>query len=72
MAAPKQMPNVPPVEVSRMALLALVALGVVLAIAAGPDLSHFGMGFAVGAGAALALSRLRRPPESQSGEEGLR
>ena len=65
------MPKVPPVEVSRMALLVFVALGVVLAVTAGPDLSHFGMGFAVGSGAALVLSRLRKPPESQSGEEGL-
>lgn len=66
------MPNVPPVEVSRMALLILVAVGVVLAVVAGPDLSHFGMGFAVGAGAALVLSRVRRPPESDAGEEGAR
>ena len=60
------MKTVPPVEVSRVALLVLVAAGVVLAVAASGDLSHFGMGFAVGAGAALVLSRIRRGPDEAS------
>ncbi len=64
------MKTVAPVEVSRMALLILVAAGVVAAVAASGDLSHFGMGFAVGSGAALVLSRVRRDPDGppQDGE----
>jgi hypothetical protein len=54
--------TVPPAEVSRLALFVLVGAGVVIAFAAGGDLSHFGAGFAAGAGSALVLSRLRRAP----------
>jgi hypothetical protein len=60
--------HVPPAEVSRLALLLLVAAGVVLALVASGDLASFGRGFAVGAGAALVLSRARRSPEPRDGE----
>ncbi len=62
------MKTIPPVEVSRMALVVLVAAGVVTAVASAGDLSHFAAGFAAGAGSALVLSRLRRPPDA--GTEG--
>jgi ABC-type transporter Mla maintaining outer membrane lipid asymmetry permease subunit MlaE len=55
--------HVPPAEVSRIALLAFVVVGVVLALVGSGDLASFGRGFAVGAGAALVLSRTRRPVE---------
>ncbi len=58
------MTNVPPIEVSRLTILALVAGGVVVAVATGGDLSHFAGGFAAGAGAILVLSRARRGPET--------
>jgi len=57
--------HVPPAEVSRIVLLAFVAAGVVLALVGSGDLASFGRGFAVGAGAALVLSRTRRPSEPE-------
>lgn len=65
--------QVPPAEVSRLALLLFVAAGVVLALVASGDLASFGRGFAVGAGAALVLSRTRRhspEPGDAIGEGG--
>jgi hypothetical protein len=47
---------IPRVEVSRLLLLALVAIGAVIAITTSPPLSSFAGGFAVGAGAVIVLS----------------
>lgn len=58
-----RMKHVPPIEVSRLALLALVAAGAIVAIAAAGDLSRFAGGFAAGAGSVLVLSRVRREPD---------
>jgi hypothetical protein len=65
------MKNVPPLETSRLLLLALVAAGAILAIAASGRLADFGGGFAVGAGAVLILSKAARRPSEESlpGEE---
>jgi hypothetical protein len=60
--------HVPPAEVSRLVLLLFVAAGVVLAITTSGDMASFGRGFAVGAGAALALSRVKRNPEPSDEE----
>jgi hypothetical protein len=54
-------PVVPPVEVSRLILLALVAVGAVVSIAASPPLSSFAGGFAAGAGAVIVLSFMSNP-----------
>jgi hypothetical protein len=63
---------VAPVEISRMLLLAFVAAGAVVSITTSGQISAFGGGFAVGAGAAFVVSRMRRPPaeggEDDSGE----
>ncbi|MEP6767848.1 MAG: hypothetical protein ABJC61_04220 [Acidobacteriota bacterium] len=61
-SAPSLMTNVAPIEVSRLTVLALVAGGVVVALATGGDLSHFAGGFAAGAGVILVLARARRGP----------
>ena len=50
--------SIPPARVSRLALLVLVAAGALVSIATEGVVSHFAGGFAVGAGAALVLSRL--------------
>ncbi|MDQ2870215.1 MAG: hypothetical protein M3S32_05695 [Acidobacteriota bacterium] len=63
-SAPSLMTNVAPIEVSRLTVLALVAGGVVVALATGGDLSHFAGGFAAGAGAILVLARVRRGPDT--------
>jgi hypothetical protein len=55
------LPVVPPVEVSRLVLLALVAVGAVVSIAASPPLSSFAGGFAAGAGAVIVLSFMNNP-----------
>jgi hypothetical protein len=59
--------SVPPVEVSRLLLAALVAAGAVVSIAAQGRLSNFAGGFAAGAGSAFVLSFLRgpRPPAAE-------
>jgi hypothetical protein len=44
-----------------MVLLALVAVGAVVSIAASPPLSSFAGGFAAGAGAVIVLSFMRNP-----------
>ena len=54
-------PLVPPVEVSRLLLLLLVAIGAVVSIATSPPLSSFAGGFAAGAGAVIVLSFLKAP-----------
>jgi hypothetical protein len=61
------MKDVPPIEVSRLVLLALVAGGAIVAIATAGDLSRFAGGFAAGAGSALVLSRARRDPDPAEG-----
>lgn len=57
--------SVPPVEVSRLLLAALVAAGAVVSIATDGRLSNFAGGFAAGAGSAFVASFLkaRRPPD---------
>jgi hypothetical protein len=62
---------VAPVEISRLLLLAFVAAGALLSITTSGQVSAFAGGFAVGAGAAFVVSKLRRPPESaeSDGEE---
>jgi hypothetical protein len=52
---------IPPVEVSRLLLLALVAVGAVVSIAASAPLSSFAGGFAAGAGAVFVISFLTNP-----------
>lgn len=59
-------PPVPPVAVSRLLLLALVALGAVVSVAASPPLSSFAGGFAAGAGAVIVLSFLSHPRRAPS------
>jgi hypothetical protein len=67
---------VPPVEVSRLLLAALVAAGALVSIATSGQLSWFSGGFAAGAGAAFVFSRIRRssaagdPAEGLEGREG--
>lgn len=65
-------PDVPPVEVSRLLLLAFVAVGAVVSITASAPLSTFAGGFAAGAGAVVVLSFLthprRGPAPSDEGE----
>jgi hypothetical protein len=63
---------IPPVEVSRLLLLALVGAGAVVSVAASPPLSSFAGGFSAGAGAVIVLSFLsnpRRGRESTDDEE---
>lgn len=52
--------SVPPVEVSRLLLLLLVAVGAVVSIVAEGRISNFAGGFAVGAGAVFVVSWLKR------------
>lgn len=54
---------VAPVEISRLLLLGFVAAGAIVSITTSGQLSAFAGGFAVGAGAAFVISRLRRPEE---------
>jgi hypothetical protein len=63
------LPVVPPVEVSRLVLLALVAVGAVVSITASPPLSTFAGGFAAGAGAVIVLSFMRNPRRSEPADE---
>jgi hypothetical protein len=55
------LPPVPPVEVSRLLLLALIAVAAVVSISTSPPLSSFAGGFAAGAGAVIVLSFLKSP-----------
>ena len=59
---------VPPVEVSRMLLLGLVAAGAIISVVTSGTLSAFAGGFAVGSGSAFVFSRLKRP--AAAGEPG--
>jgi hypothetical protein len=59
---------VSPVEVSRLLLLGFVAAGAIVSVASSGQLSAFAGGFAVGAGTAFVLSRLKRP--AAAGEPG--
>ena len=52
------LPLGPPVSISRMWLLALVAVAAVVAIAADQPLSSFAAGFAAGAGIVFVLASL--------------
>lgn len=61
------MKNVAPLETSRLLLLALVAVGAVVAVAATGRAADFGAGFAAGSGAVLIVSKAaRRPPEESA------
>ena len=59
----------PPLELSRSLLFLLVAAGAVVSVASSGRVSLFAAGFAVGAGSALLLSRLRRAPGESRPEE---
>jgi hypothetical protein len=61
-------PMIPPVEVSRMLLLALVAAGALAAIATREPTSSFAGGFAAGAGAAFVVSFLSNPRRGRAKE----
>jgi len=65
--------TVPPVEVSRLLLAALVAVGAVVSVSSEGRLSNFAGGFAAGAGSAFVASFLRgrrdAPPETPPGPE---
>jgi hypothetical protein len=60
---------IPPVEVSRVLLLALVAAGALVAIATSQPMSSFAGGFAAGAGAAFVVSFLSKPRRRATKEE---
>ena len=61
----------PPVEVSRSLLLALVAAGALISVASSGRLSNFAGGFAVGAGSVFLLSWFKRHRGTgQAGEDG--
>lgn len=61
---------VPPVPVSRLVLLGLVAAAAVTAISTSPPLSSFAGGFAAGAGAVFVLSFLSNPRRGPGPNEG--
>jgi hypothetical protein len=65
--------TVPPVEVSRLLLAALVAAGAVVSVTSEGRLSNFAGGFAAGAGSAFVVSFLRTrrdgPDEPPPGPE---
>ncbi len=65
--------TVPPVEVSRLLLAALVAAGAVVSVTSEGRLSNFAGGFAAGAGSAFVVSFLRArrdgPDEPPPGRE---
>ena len=59
--------SVPPVEVSRLLLAALVAAGAVVSVSTEGRVSHFAGGFAAGAGSAFVVAFLKgRRPERPS------
>ena len=61
---------VPPVEVSRLLLLVLVAVSAVLSVATTGVLSHFSGGFAAGAGSVFLVSFLKNPRHAAPREDG--
>lgn len=60
---------VPPVEVSRVLFLVLVAVAAVASIATDPPLSSFAAGFAAGAGAVFVVSFLANPRRGADRED---
>jgi hypothetical protein len=60
----------PPVEVSRLLLLAFVAAGAIVSIATSGTVSAFAGGFAAGAGSAFVVARLKRPEAAEPGPDG--
>lgn len=62
--------SVPPVEVSRLLLAALVAVGAVVAVSSEGRVSNFAGGFAAGAGSAFVASFLRRRQPEPDGPTG--
>jgi len=60
---------IPPVPVSRLLLLGLVAAGAIAAIATPQPTSSFAGGFAAGAGAAFVVSFLSNPRRGEAKEE---
>jgi hypothetical protein len=64
------LPLVPPVSISRMWLLAMVAVAAVIAIATDQPMSSFAAGFAAGAGIVFVLASLQRRDGSPGGPEG--
>ena len=63
------LPLVASVEVSRLLLLAFVAIGAVVSVASSPPLSSFAGGFAAGAGAVIVLSFLSKPRRGRESTE---
>jgi hypothetical protein len=61
--------SVPPVEVSRLLLAALVAAGAVVSISSEGRLSNFAGGFAAGAGSAFVVSFLKGRRPAGPGDE---
>lgn len=59
-----------PVAISRLLLLAFVAAGALVSVTTSGQISAFAGGFAVGAGAAFVVSRLRRPGEPGDADPG--
>ncbi|MDQ6892808.1 MAG: hypothetical protein M3167_09035 [Acidobacteriota bacterium] len=64
------MKYIPPVEMSRLVLLGLVAAGVIVMITSSGRLADFAGGFAAGAGAVLVISRARRPADDRPEGDG--
>jgi hypothetical protein len=64
--------SVPPVEVSRFLLAALVAVGALVSVSSEGRLSNFAGGFATGAGSAFVVSFLRgrRHPAEEGPRSG--
>jgi hypothetical protein len=60
--------SVPPVEVSRLVLAALVAAGAVVSVASEGKVSQFAGGFAVGAGVVFLLAFLKGRRQPGEGE----
>jgi hypothetical protein len=65
-AAMKQ--RLPPLQISRWALLGFVAAGAIVSISTTGSVSNFAGGFAAGAGIAFVVSRLSRPGDVETGE----
>ena len=61
--------TIPPVEVSRLLLLGMVAGAALVAIATEPPLSSFAGGFAAGAGAVFVVSFLANPRRAAPPDE---
>jgi hypothetical protein len=55
------LPFVPPIEVSRLWLLGLVAAAALIAVTTSQPLSSFAAGFAAGAGIVFVIATLKNP-----------